>query len=127
MQEKVGEVFQKDRLTKDLRALDIFNSLLSVLNNLNEKHDSTNGQLREGMGDLRESKRSRNRLSDHATQYLLRWFEQHEQKEQLTQQVAIEINLNLQTSILSNIQVYEHSKATLRKSQILANLIKLTR
>jgi hypothetical protein len=60
---------------------------------------------------LRESKRSRNRLSDHATQYLLGWFEEHvtspyptkEQKEQIANATGLTtkqvrnwyVNLNL--------------------------------
>ena len=97
LQEKVGEVFQRDRLTKDFTSLRHLQQSFECIKQLKRKHDSTNEQLREGLGGLRESKRSRNRLSDYATQYLLRWFEQHvtspyptkEQKEQIAKATGL--------------------------------------
>ena len=50
LQEKVGEVFQRDRLTKDFTSLRHLQQSFECIKQLKRKHDSTNEQLREGLG-----------------------------------------------------------------------------
>lgn len=77
LRQNIGDILQKDRLTKDLTGIKYLQQSFESIRQLKRKYESSNGQLHKDREDLRESKRSRNRLSGRATQYLLRWFEEH--------------------------------------------------